>query len=85
MKCISNDIDLRPKTTATQTTERTVVNYIKGGDDEMAAILTAGLYVLCKNIPDGIYGLVPIKGGGWLTIFDKNADEVLIWLGERDD
>lgn len=53
--------------------------------NEMATILKAGRYVFGKNIPNGMYDLIAVSGGGWFTIFDKDDGEDLIWLGEKED
>lgn len=90
-KCHESDnIDLRPQKPANQATtsqmaEETVNLNTEGGDNEMATILTAGLYVFGKNTPNGMYDLVPVKGGGHLTIYGKDGDESFVWLGEHND
>ena len=53
--------------------------------NEMATILKTGRYVFGKNIPNGMYDLIAVSGGGWFTIFDKDDGEDLIWFGEKDD
>lgn len=53
--------------------------------NEMATILKAGRYVFGKNIPNGMYDLIAVNGGGWLTIYHKDDDEDLIWLGKGND
>ena len=51
----------------------------------MATILKAGRYRFGKNIPNGMYDLIAISGGGWLTIYDKEDDENMLWLGDGYD
>ena len=53
--------------------------------DEMSTILKVGRYIFGKNIPYGMYDLTVISGGGWLTIYNKDNEEDLIWLGDRNN
>lgn len=53
--------------------------------DEMSTILKVGRYIFGKNIPYGMYDLTVISGGGWLTIYNKESEEDMIWLGERNN
>lgn len=53
--------------------------------DDMATILSVGRYIFGKNIPYGMYDLIAISGGGWLTIYNKESEEDMIWLGERNN
>lgn len=65
--------------------KHSVASYTNYGGDEMATILKAGRYRFGKNIPNGMYDLIAISGGGWLTIYDKEDDENMLWLGDGYD
>lgn len=79
-----NNFDLQKENINARTTEELKTNPNDRGD-KMATIINPGRYVFGKNIPVGMYDLTVVSGGGWLTIYDKNDDEHLIWLGEKSD
>lgn len=71
--------------TAKQINEREEFHQKVEGID-MATILGAGVYTFGKNIPNGTYDLIAVRGKGYLTPFDLEGEEMsTVWFGVKDD